>query len=258
MILSYHNIATTAGHYTVSLSNFEVQLNWLLQEGYQIVSLQVYLDFLFQNGRNHPRQVVLTFDDAFQSFADLVMPALQERQLPAALFVPTGYLGKSNEWNAASVRVPIMMAETLSQIAGSPLLTIGSHTVSHPILARLNAADLKWELESSKERLESITGNPIDYLAYPFGQPFIDVNARVQQATAAAGYKAALSTSFNRSNQVGDRYCLNRITVESYHGLSGFQNAIKPLSFRSLKQQLKNGVSYLRQSFALPAKQTGE
>jgi peptidoglycan/xylan/chitin deacetylase (PgdA/CDA1 family) len=250
MILSYHHIAEKAGSYTVSLHDFGAQLDWLFQQGYQVVSLSAYLDFLLQHGHNHEKQVVLTFDDAFQSFADLGMPELERRQLPVALFVPTGYFGKSDDWNRASIQVPIMGAETLQELAGCPLLTIGSHTVSHPILARLGTADLAWELRSSKKQLEQLTGRPVDYLAYPFGQPFIDVNTTVQKAAADAGYKAALSTSFQISNKADNLYCLNRITVEGYHQLNGFRNAIRPFSLRSLKQQLKNGVSYLTQRSA--------
>ena len=245
MILSYHNIAETKGHYTVTTENFKAQLAYLAAR-YRIVSLPEYVGHLIQTGRSHPEHVVLTFDDAFQSFADIVLPLLKAQAIPAALFVPTAFLGKTDLWNPLPVRFPIMDAQTLKEVALFPEITIGSHTVSHPSLATLSPALLEQELTESKATLERLLEKEVSYLAYPFGQPHIDFNARVLEAVKKAGYKAALGTSFHPSNKKENLFALNRLTIESHYTLPDFENSLRANSLRAAKQRIKNLVSALR------------
>ncbi len=245
MILSYHHIATTPGHYTVSEADFTAQLHFL-KARYEPVSLDAYVQFLLENGHNHPEQAVVTFDDAFVSFSEKVLPVAAALDVPVTLFVPTGFLGRSDEWNPPAVRVPIMSEHLLLDVAQHPLVTIGSHTVSHPSLARLDAGALQRELTDSKQTLERLLQRPVDFLAYPFGQPSIDFNDAVQQAARAAGYRAALSTRFQPGNTAKDLFGLRRITVEPHYGVDGLQQAIRPGSLRSLKQALKDAVNCVR------------
>ena len=44
------------------------------------------------------RYVGITFDDAFCSFVKYALPELVRRNIPATLFVPTGYLGRKAAW----------------------------------------------------------------------------------------------------------------------------------------------------------------
>lgn len=57
----------------------------------------------------------------------------------------------------------------LDQMAGDPLCTIGAHTVSHPMLARLSAERARWEIEESATRLEARLGRKMAHFAYPYG-----------------------------------------------------------------------------------------
>ncbi len=46
-----------------------------------------------------PRAVCITFDDGYRSTHDLALPVLKSLNLPATVFVTTGYLDHSNMWN---------------------------------------------------------------------------------------------------------------------------------------------------------------
>ena len=70
-------------------------------------------------------------------------------------------------------------------------LDIGSHTVRHLHLTRLESADLAAELVESRRRLEEELGRPIVAIAYPSG----DHDERVTNATAQAGYRLAFTTA---------------------------------------------------------------
>ena len=69
-------------------------------------------------------------------------------------------------------------------------MTIGSHTVTHPILAALPEDDQHRELVDSRERIGQMLGAKPDLLAYPVGGPtaFTEVTKRLARE---AGYRAA-------------------------------------------------------------------
>ncbi|HEY0060979.1 MAG TPA: polysaccharide deacetylase family protein [Telluria sp.] len=54
---------------------------------------------LLGTGRMPPRAVCITFDDGYRSVHDLALPILKEFNLPATVFVTTGYIGGGNMWN---------------------------------------------------------------------------------------------------------------------------------------------------------------
>jgi peptidoglycan/xylan/chitin deacetylase (PgdA/CDA1 family) len=69
---------------------------------------------------------------------------------------------------------------------------IGSHSIEHPILSRLDPDTLRRELVESKSRIESELQASCRFLAYPNGGAS-DYNDGVKQATTAAGYRVAFS-----------------------------------------------------------------
>ncbi len=67
------------------------------------------------------------------------------------------------------------------------MVTIGSHTVSHPHLTQCAKEQLVSELVESRRFLQTVTGQAIDLFAYPTG----DYNRRVVEAVQDAGYRVA-------------------------------------------------------------------
>ena len=95
-------------------------------------------------------------------------------------------------------------------------IEFGSHTVSHPILSRLDDEELRQELTQSRLRLEQELGKPAPVLAYPVGGPE-EFNEKVVQAATAAGYRLGVCymPGVNRLGDV-DRFRLRRQHVERY------------------------------------------
>jgi peptidoglycan/xylan/chitin deacetylase (PgdA/CDA1 family) len=69
------------------------------------------------------------------------------------------------------------------------LITIGSHTMTHPILTTLDAEQLEFELAEGRRSLEQRLNRPVDYFCYPNGAH----DARVREAVKKA-YRAAVTT----------------------------------------------------------------
>lgn len=111
--------------------------------------------------------VSLTFDDAFRNFYETVWPILDEHEVPATLFVPTGFVDATDPSPLGGVQLPPCGWAQLRELASSSLITIGSHTRTHPDLRSLGREQLGAQLRDSRARLEDQLGVAIDSFCYP-------------------------------------------------------------------------------------------
>ena len=91
-------------------------------------------------------------------------------------------------------------------------MEIGAHTVTHPILARLDAEQAGNEIRDSKSRLEAITGAPIALFAYPNGKPGRDYRPEHVGMVREMGFEAAVSTAWGVAHAASDPFQLPRFT----------------------------------------------
>ena len=75
-----------------------------------------------------------------------------------------------------------------------PLITIGAHTRSHPVLSSLPDNDAKAEIIQSKLILEDRLGHPVEHFAYTFGDPKA-CGKREREFTRDAGFKSGVTTT---------------------------------------------------------------
>ncbi|MCJ2013943.1 polysaccharide deacetylase family protein [Methylobacterium sp. J-076] len=59
--------------------------------------------------------------------------------------------------------------DALRDLAKDPAVTIGAHTVSHPMLAKHPPADAAREIADGRGRIEAELGRPVRHLSYPVG-----------------------------------------------------------------------------------------
>jgi peptidoglycan/xylan/chitin deacetylase (PgdA/CDA1 family) len=96
---------------------------------------------------------------------------------------------------------------------------VEAHTVSHTNLRGLDAESQYAEIANNKLHLEQITGLPVRFLAWPFGES--DVNA--VQAAAAAGIVAAFGLNGTAANTGAlDPYYIPRLMMTATDDLSTF------------------------------------
>lgn len=91
-------------------------------------------------------------------------------------------------------------------------MEIGGHTVSHPILSKLDDEVAEQEIVVNKVILEEILNTSIKCFAYPNGKPEIDYLEQHIQMVKKAGYRSALSTHWGIVFQSSSPYELNRFT----------------------------------------------
>jgi peptidoglycan/xylan/chitin deacetylase (PgdA/CDA1 family) len=134
--------------------------------------------------------VAVTFDDAFESVYSNAVPVLERLGMVATVFVPVGFIGRAPGWGMETDQDAREVVAGGERIRSAPVtVRHGSHTMSHPRLSTLGDEDLIRELEESRTRLSSLMGQPVDTIAFPYG----DHDGRVVKACADAGYRHAFS-----------------------------------------------------------------
>lgn len=93
----------------------------------------------------------------------------------------------------ALVERECLPTETLRSLAGAPGVTIGAHTLSHPMLAKHPEAQARREITESKAWLEEALGLPIRHFAYPVGDPG-SAGPREFALAKEAGFASAVTT----------------------------------------------------------------
>jgi peptidoglycan/xylan/chitin deacetylase (PgdA/CDA1 family) len=104
----------------------------------------------------------------------------------------------------------LMMTSAMVRQLRNSGMSIGGHTVSHPILASTDAAAARSEIAQGKEQLEAIIGEPVKLFAYPNGKPGADYRAEHVRIVRDCGFCAAVSTSWGTANSTSDRFQLPR------------------------------------------------
>jgi peptidoglycan/xylan/chitin deacetylase (PgdA/CDA1 family) len=196
LVLCYHAVsADWPAALSVTPEDFENQLGHLVERGYRGAT--------FAQALSEPPSeptVAVTFDDAYRSVREVALPILDTLGLPATVFVPTAFPGRTEpmswpgieEWVGGphEDELTCMSWDELRELADDGW-EIGSHTHTHPRLTEIADGALANELERSRAECEErLDGRPVS-IAYPYG----DVDARVIAAVKSAGYRfgAALS-----------------------------------------------------------------
>lgn len=201
-VLVYHLAgAKTSAPVDLPARIFRSQLDELAAGGL-VVTLPDALDSLATGEAETEHRIVLTFDDAFCNFFEVAWPLLAERELPAVLYVPVGFLDGSHPAPLEGAEhLPPMSWEQIREVVASGLVTIGSHSVSHPDLRRLSEPDCRVELVRSRQRLEDETGGVVTSFCYPraLWSPGVRaLAAEFYDSAVAAGGRRNRSADFDR------------------------------------------------------------
>jgi peptidoglycan/xylan/chitin deacetylase (PgdA/CDA1 family) len=191
LVLCYHAVTDGWPHeLSVGPDALGEQVESLVRRGYRGVPFSE-----IGRGDGRVRRLAVTFDDGYVSVHDEALPVLERLGVPGTVFLPTDWVGRAEpmSWDgiadaAAGPHADALRCLTWEQAAAlvDRGWEMGSHTCSHPRLTRCDDDALARELRASREVLAGRLG-ACPTIAYPYG----DVDARVMEATRAAGYALA-------------------------------------------------------------------
>lgn len=125
-------------------------------------------------------------------------------------------------WIGESPETPpetrLLSERELTELAVSTLVDVGSHTVTHPMLATLPQEAQEWEVGSSRAFLENLLGREVSLLSYPNGS----FDSVTEEVVRGAGFAGACGSHRDVVTPGSNRYRLPRFwPSDSADALSG-------------------------------------
>ncbi len=108
-----------------------------------------------------------------------------------------------------------MTIENLVEVDRSGLVSVGAHTLNHPILKNEDDVQSRLETVTSVERLARLLEHEINYFAYPNGIPGVDFTKREQNYLTGAGIKLTFSTEAKNLSLTNSRMSIPRVGVSN-------------------------------------------
>lgn len=218
-ILAYHKIGPPSPGgwdtwYYVPTATFEAQLSRVRELGFSIIDVDRFLDGLARPAALPTRSVLVTFDDAYSSLATFAAPVLSRLGCPAVVFVPTGFVGGLNTFDANTQQPiePICGWDDLTTLRQSGI-SVQSHSVSHRPFSDLRPEQIAEEIANSKLVLEQRLGGSVEIFSFPYGDPGRDVRG-IQSSLRHAGYRAACQFVGGACKLPGlDPFALSRVPM---------------------------------------------
>src|SRR5262249_28930986 len=103
-ILMYHHVQLEedfrGSFFSISITRFQQQLDWLKEHGYKTISFGDLFHIISGTSPYTGKEVLITFDDGYESFKAMAVPELLARGMTATVFVVVGLIGQHNDWDS--------------------------------------------------------------------------------------------------------------------------------------------------------------
>jgi peptidoglycan/xylan/chitin deacetylase (PgdA/CDA1 family) len=217
-ILMYHHVAVPGADadgirrdLSVSPANFEAQLRYLIQHGYEPTTLGSLILHLQIGEPLPPKPVILTFDDGFKDQYTNAYPLLKKYGFVGTFFVITRFADEGQADHMSWPEIELLHADGME---------IGSHSYTHPSLAGKSFDYVVWQVLGSKEAIEARTCEPVRVFSYPSGQ----YDQLTVDVLKSAGYWGAVTVESGSLQSSERPFELKRISVRGTYDLGEFDH----------------------------------
>ena len=169
------------------------------------------------------KKILLTIDDAFESFYINAWPYLREKKIPFILFVSTEPIGKKG----------YMSWKQIKDIQKYDFVEIGNHSHSHEYLVNYTNKKFEDDINLSIKIFNDNLGYNPNFFSYPFGEYSFE-----QKTFIMENFNFAFGQQSGVIDTNKDYYELPRFPInENYGNLERFSFLIKlkPLEFKSIE-----------------------
>lgn len=205
LILMYHHILKDTsyhGKYVVSPSQFEEDLMYLKQNGYETVLIKDLIDFVYLKKELPQKCAVLSFDDGHLSNYHYIFPLIKKSNDKIVISVVGEYTDNATNTEDRNVAYSYLKWEDIKELDESGLVEIANHTYNfHNKNKRMGIGSvtgetkeeytkiIKDDLEKLNKKIKDITGKEPLTFTYPFGK----VVGNSYDVIKKIGFKASLS-----------------------------------------------------------------
>jgi len=184
VMLIYHHVATDTPRVTsVSPDELRQHLQYLKDNNYQVIGLDVLIQQLKTGQAVADNAVVITFDDSYENNFTAAHPLLQEFNYPYTLFISPGSIDRQDG--------PLLNWQQIKQMSDDGVL-IANHAMWHEHMAQPEPGEskaawrerMKQSILAAENAIEQNTGQRHQWLAYPYGE----YSAELEQLVAELGF----------------------------------------------------------------------
>lgn len=247
-ILMYHHMTTNPDYineYTIPLSEFEDDLRYLYNNGYETINMTQLIDFAYNGTPLPEKPVMITFDDGFYSFYAYAYPLLKDYNMKAVMAIVGQYTDEYTKTGDESVYYAYLGWDKIKEMSDSGLVEIANHTYDmHEAQgARAGCTINKGETYEQyrlslysdigvfQQQIEDIIGKTPNTFAYPFGfasKESVDILKEL-------GFSAAL-TCVEKVNYI-DQNILDKDWLYTLQRINRVGNITSEKFFNKLEKQ---------------------
>lgn len=180
--LMYHDFGYSGNPSIINAEVFDDQMNALADNGFNVISMEQYVEYMEGKIDLPEKSVLITFDDGYSDFYEIAYPILQQYGFPATNFV---VVKSSDEPNPK--QLPHMTWDEMREMKANRMSfyshTYDSHKMidtvnsKHPLLANLKEGEtteqyrerVRADLQTAHELLVKELGEQDNILAFPYG-----------------------------------------------------------------------------------------
>lgn len=233
-VLMYHMISehlpknkSKFNRLRVKPSDFEKQLIWLKKKNFKSFTLTELREL-----EDIPsKSVVLTFDDGYEDNFTKAFPLLKKYNFKATIYIVLNRFNQnwatdkdlnqaSNELNSEKM----LSNEQIREMLNSGLVEIGSHTLDHVNLPKLNKEEKKKQIIESKKQIENVFNIKCNSFAYPFGF-FDEDSVKIVNEANYTNATTTVNSVFDKNKYTN--FEIPRIMISGRQGLFSFILKIK-------------------------------
>lgn len=198
---------------SVSPANFEAQLAYLRQAGYETISLADLAYALSQDAPLPEKPIILTFDDGHRDNYENAFPLLRKYGYTATFFVFTQVIDTYN--------VDFLTWEMVTEMHQAGM-EFGSHSYRHLDMSNRDVDFLVYEILGSKEAIEERIGEPVRFFAYPSGA-YDGLTIKVLES---ANFWGAVTTQWGSTHTHPNRFELPRLRMRGNDRVQDLANKL--------------------------------
>jgi len=197
-----------------------VSLIAYMKKHYHILSPEAFFSKRFEEDKIN---ILITFDDGYDSWVRVCAPVLAEHGVHALFFINSGLLDTHGapEAQAQYLTHNLLLKRPRNILSWDGLRTfkeqghtIGGHTQSHVRLSQLSVSEQVREVVEDKKAIEHHLETPLIAFAYPFGRS-TDYTPESMEVIKDAGYSHAFTTESRFVPiHLSDTHAIPRMCVE--------------------------------------------
>lgn len=225
-VLMYHHIlpdkymigAWENNSSVLSLETFEEQMRFLHDNDYNILSLEEFNNYLYDNKPVPNNSILITFDDGYKSTFEYAYPVLKNYNFNATVFLITSAIKEYYEKDFNHEKLQFGSIKEIEDC--NDIFTYGDHTyqlhktdyeTSKPIILTKTYEDINYDIKVSSAIMSKYIDEDTKAFAYPYGT----YNSTSQKILEEYKYKLVFLTNNGQVSKNTNPYSIPRYGISS-------------------------------------------